>query len=134
LHASGARDRRRRHLWPCAQVYMLINISVAAYIVGSITLVVTKGDEARATRRRYMKNLSDFIDINKLQEKIDSRGHLPYRERHFASHHRHSANSKDKNLLDDMRSHMELHVEYESVRRAALARPQCGYRCIIARL
>jgi hypothetical protein len=102
---------------------MLINISVAAYIVGSITLVVTKGDEARAARRRYMKNLSNFIDINKLQEKVDSKEHLPYRQRHFGSHHRHSASGKDKNLLDDMRSHMELHVEYESVRRAALVRP-----------
>lgn len=53
------------------QVYMLINVGVVAYVVGTFTLVVTKDDEAAGHRRELAANLRKFLSDTKLDKRDD---------------------------------------------------------------
>jgi hypothetical protein len=51
------------------QAYMLVNVGVVAYVVGTFTLVVTKDDEAAGARRALARDLRNFVASNNLAEK-----------------------------------------------------------------
>ena len=53
------------------QVYMLINVGVVAYVVGTFTLVVTKDDEAAGHRRELAATLRKFLSDSKLDKRDD---------------------------------------------------------------
>jgi hypothetical protein len=113
---------------------MLLNIGLAAYIIGTITLVVTKGDEATSTRRQYMKTLSDFIDVHQLGKRAAAAADAAHGAgggggAHHLLHHLH--HRSDAHLVDDMKSHMELFVEFEAVRTPRLP-PACRRRQSVA--
>ena len=44
-----------------------MNIGILAFIVGSFTLVVTKGDEQAGIWRRQFRQLRNFIDTHDIQ-------------------------------------------------------------------
>jgi mRNA-degrading endonuclease YafQ of YafQ-DinJ toxin-antitoxin module len=76
---------------------MLINVGIAAYVVGTFTLVVTKDDEAASTRRSLMKSLKQFTVMNNLYERDGRR-------------------EKEHPLVGEVRGHLELHLEHDQVR------------------
>lgn len=87
------------------QVYMIINMGVVAYIVGTITLVVTKQDEAAGQRRALMRNLKTFAQLNSLD-----------------------AAAGGGRLLREMQAHLDLHLEHEQARPTPT--PSHMYACM----
>lgn len=48
--------------------YMLLNIVLQAYILGTITLIMVKADERSKNYRDRMEGLKAFADANELPE------------------------------------------------------------------
>lgn len=75
---------------------MIINMGVVAYIVGTITLVVTRQDEAAGQRRDNVRNLKEFVRLNGLD-----------------------GSAGGGRLLREMQEHLDLHLEHEQARPGA---------------
>ena len=75
----------------CGSFFMLLNIVLAAWIIGSITLLIVKGDEQTGEYRDSLETLHDFTTMHHFEEpffqKLKRQLRLEFNNREIADEH-----------------------------------------------